>query len=302
MENGSGLLLGIGFRVLATLAFAIMMTLAQHAIPTTGLALTYFLRGLFAVPVILLFMMLSGCFPGAIATTRWRDHLVRGILAAASLACTFLSISLLPVSLAAALTFLAPLFVTLGAGLFLREKVGPRAWLAIGTSCIGVFIAFQADASAWASSGALLAGVAFGTCGAVLMALSMLQLKRLSRTESAVTLAFYFSVAIAATGAFAVAVDGGSFLKPVSMAAVLAGVFGAIGQLFLAASMRQAPASSLAPFDYMLLVWTLAWDVSVHHRALEMNLLLSPMLIGLAAILMVGSRGKPSPLSSGPLP
>lgn len=284
---------GIACRVLATLFFAGVMALAQIAITAGGFSMTYFLRGLCALPVIVLFMMARGTFPSAILTARPSDHLLRGLLAAASLACTFAAISRLPVSLAAALSFLAPVFVTVGAGLVLRESVAWRTWVALALSCIGVAIACRSELTSLTGSDATVVGVLYGLAGAFLMALSMLQLKRLSATESAATLAFYFSVAIAIIGLCSFVVVGSLTVQVVTVAAVLAGVSGGLGQLFLAESMRLAPASRLAPFDYLLLVWAALWDVAVSPQIFQPDMLVAVPLIGLAAVIMLlPSRAK----------
>ncbi len=281
------LVAGILCRVLATVFFAGVMALAQIAISAGGFSMTYFLRGVCAIPVIVVFMMVRGAFPSAVLTARPWDHLLRGLLAAASLACTFAAISRLPVSLAAALSFLAPVFVTVGAGLMLRERVAWRTWFALGLSCVGVALASRSELSTFAGSNSNLTGLLYGLAGAALMAMSMLQLKRLSATESAATLAFYFSAAIAIIGLCSFAFVGSQAVQVVTLAAVLAGVSGGLGQLFLAESMRLAPASRLAPFDYLLLVWAALWDLVVMPHALQTEMLAAVLLIGLSALIMM---------------
>ena len=52
--------------------------------------------------------------------------------------------------------------------------------------------------------------------------------------------------------------------------------------MFLAESMRRASASRLAPFDYLILIWTMIWDSTQHP--VDAVAILSPILIGLAVI------------------
>jgi len=180
-------------------------------------------------------MMANGAFPSGVTTSRPAGHIVRGFLAASSLACTFAALSLLPVSVAAALTFLAPLFVAMGAVIVLKERVSARCWIALLLGGLGVVIALGGVSSSHGSAIALAAGVGIGVLGAALMAASMIQLKRLAVTDSAATLSLYFSLAIALAGLAAIAYEG-SISSAQLPATASCRLTGAAGHMLLAES------------------------------------------------------------------
>ena len=92
-------------------------------------AQTVFLRLLFALILILPFAFRARLTFGK--TQQLKTHMLRSAVGICAMWVWFLSISIVPITDQTALSFLAPIFTTLGAILFLREIVRIRRWLAI---------------------------------------------------------------------------------------------------------------------------------------------------------------------------
>ena len=80
-----------------------------------------------------------------------RDALHPWVLARSSLEIIgglglVLSIGRIPLSLFAAIMQMAPLVVTLGAAVFLKEPVGPRRWIAIFAGIVGMLLVIRPGA------------------------------------------------------------------------------------------------------------------------------------------------------------
>ena len=73
-------------------------------------------------------------------TSNLRLQLWRSVLALASTLAIYVSFIYLPLALASAISFSAVLFVTLGAVLFLKEKVDGKTWAATIIGLVGVVI------------------------------------------------------------------------------------------------------------------------------------------------------------------
>ncbi|MEC8641728.1 MAG: EamA family transporter, partial [Pseudomonadota bacterium] len=82
---------------------------------------TVFCRLFFAFLVLLPLILRAGI--GSIATTQLKTYVFRSVVGIIAMWTWFLAVTLIPIGEQTALSFLAPLFTTMGAALFLREIV-----------------------------------------------------------------------------------------------------------------------------------------------------------------------------------
>lgn len=128
----------------------------------------------------LMFMVPWVCIVGlsTLKTKRIGAHIRRSVFGVVAMLTWFWVLTQMPIAQATALSFSAPLFTTLGAALFLGERVGLRRWLAVSFGFGGVLMiirpGFQDIGQAQ-----VLAVVA-----AVLIAGAMLSNKSLTRSEN----------------------------------------------------------------------------------------------------------------------
>jgi drug/metabolite transporter (DMT)-like permease len=171
-----------------------------------------------------------------------------------------------------ALFFTAPLFITLSAALFFKERVSRPAAVAVVAGFAGVLLVVQPGSDGLGLSAVL------PIVGAAGYALSMVVARPMGRTESAAAMAFWGNIcflicalvlsAIYGTGTRAATADPSlAFLTrgwttpPLSDVALMAscGVIAAIGLTLLTHAYRVAPSSSVAPFEYSFMIWGLLW-------------------------------------------
>jgi drug/metabolite transporter (DMT)-like permease len=108
----------------------------------------------------------------------------------------------------------------------------------------------MAGMSAAATVGALCAAG-----GALTNAGSVIQTRRLTDTETTSSIVFYFSFFCALAG-LATLPFGWRLPTPLELAGlVMIGVIGGVSHLLLTESYRHAPASLVAPFDYVAMLW-----------------------------------------------
>ncbi|MHA1109049.1 MAG: DMT family transporter, partial [Alphaproteobacteria bacterium] len=206
-----------------------------------------FFRQLFGVIFISAVFLRKGLQP--LYTTRFKLHLLRAVLNAIALTTYFVALSLEPLAKVVGLGFTAPLFATVGAALFLREKMGAQRWLALGLGVIGAIIIIQPGVEV-ISLGAmmvLLSNVAW--------ACALVVIKMLARTESSVTITAYAAILmtpITLVGALFVwqwpSVDQLYWL-------VAIGVGGTFAQLCLSQAFREADATMVLPVDFTKFIW-----------------------------------------------
>ena len=191
-----------------------------------------------------------------------------------------LAIALTPMSSATAILQSAPLFVVLGARIFLREKVDAKTWIAIFLGLFGVLIILRPSAADF-SLLSLLALI--GTLGFVGRDL-------FSRTApSSLTkevLGFYGFTTMMIAGACYAVWDGKPFVSLqvhqflMLAAALLAGVF---AYTALMTAMRTGSIGAVTPYRYSRLLFGISIGVIVFGEQLD-----APMLLGCAIVISAG--------------
>jgi drug/metabolite transporter (DMT)-like permease len=191
-----------------------------------------------------------------------------------------LAIALTPMSSATAILQSAPLFVVLGARIFLREKVDVKTWIAILMGLLGVMIILRPSAEDF-SLLSLLALI--GTLGFVGRDLY-------SRTAppslTKEVLGFYGFTTMVIAGACYAAWDGKPFVSIQAQqflmlaAALLAGVF---AYTALMTAMRTGSIGAVTPYRYSRLLFGISIGVLVFGEQLD-----APMLLGCAVVIGAG--------------
>lgn len=206
----------------------------------------------FVVSLIMVLWLVGRAQPGfaALRTKRPIEHAARAFCAAVELTAFYFAISLLPLPTAMSIVATSPIFGTLLGVVFLHERLRLGGWLAIFAGFAGMLLVVQPEEGVNSLYGtiAVLTSV-FLWCFAQLFA------RRLSTTESNLSILFYYAV-----GGVIILGLATPFVwvnpTPLEWAGLLAiGAFGCLGQYFLILALRYAPLSLLAPFEYSALVW-----------------------------------------------
>jgi drug/metabolite transporter (DMT)-like permease len=185
-------------------------------------------------------------------------YVLRAALGILMLVLFIYSVSKQPLSDTYAVFMSAPLMVAALSRVVLGERVPLRRWLAIGTGLVGVIIALKPRGAGLVSAGGLAAAGA-----AVCYAVSILSIRLLGRTDSNQAMVFWYVLAVALASA-GLAARGWQPVAPGHVPLIAwIGATGAIGQFLFTAAFRLAPPSTVAPFEYTALVYSLTLDYLV---------------------------------------
>ncbi|SHH78915.1 DMT family transporter [Marivita hallyeonensis] len=170
-----------------------------------------------------------------------------------------LSIGKIPLSLFAAIMQMAPLVVTLGAAVFLKETVGTRRWIAIFVGIFGMLLVIRPGAEDFEPA-ALFA--VMGVCG---LGLRDLITRLAPRHIPSISLATWGFSATIPTGLILVlALDAQANINATSSMNMLGAIIvTALGYYAVTQAMRMAPASIVSPFRYTRLVFTMSLGILV---------------------------------------
>ena len=253
-------LFAIGLRLLGVVLLSVMLVCIKLA-GERGVALPelMFWRQAGAVPVIAAWAFATTGLH-TLRTQHMPLHLRRTGYGLMGMALTFGAALLLPLAEATAISFTIPIFATLLSIMLLHERVGPHRWSAIALGFVGTLVLTQPGSGHIPLNGALI-----GLGSALMIAFISIQLREMTRTESAAAVAFWFSALSTLPLAlllpfYITSHDGAGWLLLAG-----AGLFGGLGQICMTASLRFAPVSTVIGMDYSSLIWStlygwLIWD------------------------------------------
>ncbi len=188
------------------------------------------------------------------------------------------ALSLVDLSTVAAVFQAMPLFVTMGAALFLGEQVGWRRWSAIGIGFVGVLMIIRPGFEGFQPESlfVLVAVVAIAARDLITRKLDV------RVASSVVALQAYIGVALAGTALMVFTAQPVVPLQPAHIGPYLGAIgFGVLGYYGIVTAMRIGEASALTPFRYTRLVFSImAGMLMFGERPDSMTLAGAGLIIG----------------------
>ncbi len=214
-----------------------------------------------------------------IHTTRLKDHITRGAIGAIGMITWTYCLTIMPTNTATALSFTAPLFATLFAVAFLKEKTNRTLWLSLFIGFAGsvVIIHPSAESFDWNALLVMFATSAWAIVG--------LLVKSLTRTEPALRIVFYMNLIM-----FAIALPFGIYhWQMPSFEAWTVLAFIALCSITMHFSLAKAYALSnvaaLMPLDFTRLIYTALFAYLVFGETSDLTTWVGGAIILASAIL-----------------
>lgn len=235
--------------VLAMACFAWMNVLIRyvaHEIPTPQIV---FLRNVCAVFWLLPFLYFKGL--ASLKTSHIVRHCWRAGIGVMSMELWFYALAIMPITQATALSFTSPLWATLFAVVFLKERIGVHRVAALMVGFMGAMIIIRPSAGFDVNL-----SVAVVLMSAMLMAVSSILVKALTATDPTWRIVFYMSVFMTVFSApFGLyvwqSISGLQFI--IIMAVAGASV---MAHLLMVSAFARASMVVLMPLDFVRLVFT----------------------------------------------
>ena len=281
---------GIVFMLGATVMFAISSALSKWQVGSYSFAEVLFFRAVISL-VACAAVILPRTGLMVFRTHRLRDHVGRSATQVVAQSLIIIAFSLMPLGGAIAINFASPLFATLFAALWLKERVGRARGGALIVGFLGVLLV----ASPGADSFRL--GALFAVGNAVLYGSVTAAVRGMTATESAETLTMYQMVFLAVFFAAAMPIFGFAWPSGVDLTAMLVnGLFNALGQYWWTRSLSLAPPAAVGPFYYFSLVWAIGLGFLFWGEIPSLGLVAgSAVVVGSGLFLLwYESAGKPA--------
>lgn len=309
-----GALYGTAMAVLGTVAFSVNDVLIKS------------MSGDYALHQVTLFRAVGACmflFGVALPLMGGRSqlymarpwmHLWRGLLVVMANGLFFMGLATLPLAEGVAISFVAPLIITLLSVFVLKETVGPWRWGSIVLGMLGVLVIVRPGTEAFQWAALLPVG------GAVCYALMQIMTRRIGAGESAVMLAVTIQFAFIASSLLSGLILGHGRWEDIGGPSVaflmrgwvlpaaedwwvflLMGVASGAGGFFISAAYRSTDAALVASFEYLAMPMALIWGLVVFAEWPGVVELAGIALILAAGLVLVWreSRRKAPPLVRG---
>lgn len=249
---------GVLLVILAVLLFAMADTAGKH------LAMLYPVTLVLAVRYTVNLGLITATLLPRHGPALWRTRrtglvLLRGLCLAAGSVSMLTALQVMPVAETVAIIYITPLLVMIAGATVLRETVTPAGWVAAAVGFAGVLLIVRPG------SGLDGLGVALSLFNAACATGYHLLTRFLSRTEMTMALIFHTALVGAVVFLTLMLALGTETLPTVPDAAIMLalGALATAGHLVFTLAYREAPASTLAPVNYMHIAFAtgLGWAV-----------------------------------------
>jgi drug/metabolite transporter (DMT)-like permease len=257
IEHKDEIMKGIASAVLAFFFLTVMNVFVKLLAETHHIAEIAFYRNAIPIAFVLAYALFRKK-PDIFKTRKPRAMLLRVVIGTTGLYLTFGAVKLLPLADATVLFFVATLIAPVLSVFILKEYIGPHRWMAIAIGFTGVLLIAQPHGNFQ------LLGTLVALGAALCHAIVQVMLRHL-KTESSITVAFYFMLGGMLVSACFLPFVAKS-ATPLEMLYFLGlGLSGGAGQYFITSSFRLAPASVIVPFNYTGLIWATGFDILIWH-------------------------------------
>lgn len=208
---------------------------------------------------------------------------LRGIVHAVAVMLWFFAMTQIPLAEVTAMNYMTPVYVTLGAALFLGEKLAFRRIAAILVALVGVLIILRPGFREVSSGHLAMLGTALTLGGSYLLA------KILVRDVPPAVVVAHLSIWVTiALIPFAIAVWTQPSLRDIGVLFLVAS-FATAGHYFMTLALQAAPVAVTQPVTFLQLIWATILGAAVFHESVDVWVVAGGTLI-LAAVSFISWR------------
>ena len=262
--------IAIIYMIISGFSFVIMHSAAKYLSEQIHIFEISFLRCALVIVVLTPIIFKEG--KSIFITKQPKFQIYRIITNSIAMLCFFYGLTLTTLSQVTALNLTVPIFTTLLAFLFLKEKLRKHRLFALFVGFLGTIIVLRPDISI--NIGGILILIS-----ALIWSVSLILIKRLTETDSSVTISLYAGVGmIPATFVAAYPYLIMPNLYQFSIIFFIA-VTGTIAQTLLNSAFKRGELAFLLPLDYLKLIWSVLIGYTIFVESTPYTLWIGGFLI-----------------------
>jgi drug/metabolite transporter (DMT)-like permease len=244
---------GIALAALAYVIWTLGDTAAKWVLPSAGVALAMFWRGIFGAMTVA--AVAAASQPGSISRmlrpVRWQLVMVRSAISSFVSIVWYIAWEQMNLIDTYAVGFTAPLIMTVLAIPMLGERIHWRRTLSTVLGFLGVLVMLQPGGDLWKPVVILL------LVGIVAMSVTRIMTRQLSTTETPECQAFWLLASHVLSGLLILPFfpPGGDMDAAVWVCLIFLGISSGLAHCVYTRAYGLAPVSALAPYEYTMLLW-----------------------------------------------
>tara|TARA_B110000971_G_C19975542_1_gene484762 strand:- start:540 stop:1442 length:903 start_codon:yes stop_codon:yes gene_type:complete len=189
-----------------------------------------------------------------------------------AMTCFFYGITTTPLAQLTTLGFTVPIFATILAVIFMKEKIRLRRTLALVIGFTGTIIVARPDIS-------IELGSALIIFSSFLWSICLIFIKKLTRTDSSITISLYFGIGMIPVTLFLALpffemIDFRQFIILMFIA-----ITGTLAQTIMNSALKKGDLALLLPFDFLRLIWSVLIGYALFYEEPKITLWIGGFLI-----------------------
>lgn len=259
-----------------------MDALAKYLVATTPTLQVVWAR--YATQAILIIAILAPRGAAApLRTTRPISHLIRAVFQVMATTFFFLSLGYIGLAEATALADINPVLITLGAALFLGERLTRARVIAVTASMIGALIILRPGSAVFSPAALLPIGCALAYAGNALMT------RYIGKSEPVWTSLFYGAI----FGTILLTCALPFIWQPIPLGHVwlfvVLGLIGTGAQTAIILAFSRSEAGLLAPFGYLGIVFAAVFSTVLYNQPPDIYTIIGALVIAGAGLYVWGT-------------
>ncbi|WP_170326229.1 DMT family transporter [Ruegeria arenilitoris] len=249
--------LAVSLKLSALVLFTAMQALVKALSDDFPPGEIVFFRSLFAVPVIIGWLVYRGELAQGLVVKKPMGHFWRGVLGTSAMGLTFTGLSLLPLPEVTAIGYATPIFTLILAAIMLGERIRMIRIGAVAIGLLGVLIMIWPRLGGNNMDTAATIGALCVLVATMARAFVQIHIRQLVQIDHPAAVVFYFS--LTATLLSSLTAFWGWTMPTWEQALILAtmGLIGGVAQILVTSSYRFGQASMLAPYDYTTMLFAI---------------------------------------------
>lgn len=262
---------GVFWMLVTGALFVGVTALVKYLGPTIPAAQAAFLR--YVIGFVFLIPMMRPLFQARLTGRHWRLFAIRGLAHSIGVALWFYAMARIPIADVTSLNYLAPIFVTIGAAVFLGEKLAFRRVMAVIAALVGALVILrpglrEIELGHYAM---VIAAVVFGASYLLAKVLS----DEVAPSVVVVMMSVWVAIGLAPMAAMDWVAPDGHALLVLSAVAFLA----TAGHYTMTLAFRAAPLTVTQPVTFLQLVWAVALGALFFNEGIDLGVVLGGGII-----------------------
>ncbi len=250
-------MLAVGLKLAALMLFTSMSALVKALSDDFPPGELVFFRSLFAIPVIIAWLVWRGELAQGFVVKKPMGHFWRGVLGTSAMGLTFTGLSLLPLPEVTAIGYATPIFTLILAAVMLGERIRMIRIGAVALGLLGVLIMIWPRLGSTQMEITATIGALCVLAATIARAFVQIHIRQLVKVDHPAAIVFYFSMTATLLSAMTAFWDWSVPTLNQALILITIGLIGGVAQILVTSSYRFGQASMLAPYDYATMLFAI---------------------------------------------